>query len=319
MRLSGSVLVCLVVAVGCGKARTKSPPQWPEQIEQDDDCDGTVDFCEMLVETDEGIRSGIDLGCDGTLDEGCLLSRIEDRTVVTNISDSDCDGTPDGPLCFRTDNMADGYSMYRADEGCDGVWERCTDFAPRRGNQESWTMDEGCDGSADTCITVTHSAGSYRRTETDEGCDGTIEELACGVREPTVDDGVARSSVDDDCDGTADTFCTEKTYMHGVEVAEHRDNECDGVPDVCRSGFMSATGALVSGFDSDCDGLPESGCFGYTFDANQVTGQFGDVGCDGEPDQGCLVIEYDSAGVWVGRSFDSDCDGTPDSCSAAIY
>lgn len=322
MRTIDWFLLCALLVVACGKAHTKPPPEdppWPEEVERDDDCDGVVDACEMFVETDDGVRSGVDLNCDGTLDEACVLQRVQDNVVMTHLPDDDCDGTPDGTRCFRTDDNLDGHSLFRLDDGCDGVWERCVDSGPRRGDRASSTVDDGCDGTLDRCVTVTHSAGNQKRTETDEGCDGTVEEVTCRVQEPPVDDGNARSATDDDCDGTPDTFCSEKTYMHGVEVAEQRDNECDGIPEVCRSAIIHGSDVLTSGFDGDCDGTPESGCFGFRFRDGQLAGQFDDLECDGVPDGRCWVIDYDSSGLWLGRSFDTDCDGNPDWCESAIY
>lgn len=319
MRYVGLGLMLIGVVAACGDAHTRAPEPLPELIEHDQDCDGTTDRCERFVDADGGTRFGIDHECDGTLDEGCTLQRSDGRSLLTDISDSDCDGMPDGSGCFRTDDLGGGRSLFRFDADCDGVWDRCEHHNARVGDRQTWTIDEGCDDTLEVCVTVTHGPNSYRRIETDEGCDGTIDEIECGVREPIVDDGIMHSSEDRDCDGVADAVCSDKTLLHGVEIADLRDGDCDGTPDLCRSAVTVADGTVLSGFDHDCDGTPDSGCTGHAFEAGQPSGQFDDVDCDGEANEQCLMTGRDAAGRRLNASFDLDCDGSPDWCDTWSY
>ncbi|MFO0686190.1 MAG: MopE-related protein [Sandaracinus sp.] len=301
-----------------------------------DDCDDTR---RSVSPNSPDVCDHLDDDCDGAIDEGVSVSGFVD-------ADADGAGDPSRPVmgCFgdrgfvETAGDCDDTSPEARPglgEACDGVDNDCdpaTTDASDAGPQP-WYRDADGDGYGSalaapvvSCARPSSTSGSYSLAAGDcRDDDGTISPVApelCNARDDDCD-GRANFAVagggfeDDDGDGAADAACGGddcddldwQTRPGAPELADGRDNDCDGTideaPDPTRwyeddddDGYgndavtmQSAT--PVAGYvqrGGDC--VPYDGTIHPT--APEICDGI-DQNCDGTADEGLLLMLFPDA------------------------
>ncbi len=259
--------------------------------------------------------NGLDDNCDGTVDEGLLVSRYPDADGDSLGDDSVvpvdvCPGDPD-----FVDNNAD-----------------CDDSNPGIGEPETWFLDADADGfgtdatTLDACelpsgyVAVSGDCDDTRAADNpdaDEVCDSFDNNCDGNVDVGAVDAPIWYPDLDEDGQGTDATFVTTcaRPSFH-VPVA----GDCD---DTNASIFTGAT-EQCNELDDDCDGVVDDGVveqFWFVDADGDGVGAAegplescepapGEVGVSGDCDDADPDINPNADEVCDG--IDNDCDGTTD-------
>jgi|GEM_PF-2037110 len=278
------------------------------------------------------VCDGLDQNCDGTIDDGLLLSGYVDADSDgygdTAMSLEACPGTP------RWASLPDDCDDTRRDvspgqpEICDEIRNDCTAAAPDVGaGAVNWYGDLDGDGfgSASSSVTVscTPITGAVLN---DRDCDDSNAMLNPGAAELCngIDDDCHNGAdfqiapnnfEDDDGDGLVDlacgplgTDCNDSDPMSGPGESERcdmRDNDCDGIVD------EGAT-SVVYYRDRDGDGYGSiaSGSIISCMVSSGYTAAAGDCN-DEDPSRRPGATEYCNAA-------DDDCDAAIDETPATL-
>lgn len=149
--------------------------------------------------------------------------------------------------------------------------------------------------------------------------------LSCGAthrRDSDASVPVTRVSgeVDTDCDGVRDSCLVTETDAEGHRLLDDAvDDDCDGEPDrFCTRVTYDGNGQRTSVIsDDDCDGEPDGPtCWHATYDGAGRQTSFMTEACGGDGPRSCILTSYADDGYPSSESYDSECDGEPDRCSA---
>ena len=278
------------------------------------DCDDNNIYIHPLI--DESC-DGIDNNCDGTIDEGVLITYYFDE-------DEDGYGTEDTPLeaCSKPENYteqlgdcddADTLVFPGALEFCDGKDNNCdgdTDegetpdsptwyedgdedgYGDPNSTQNTCNQPSGYVSNSDDCNDnqqTVHPGASEECNSSDDDCDGEIDE------EGAVDASIWYIDEDEDGYGDPNVFvytCTQ----NGGYVANNEDCN-DNNEDVSPSAVESCNSR-----DDDCDGVTDES------DAQDVQTWYADDDEDGFGDLGNPMQSCDQPTGYVPNG--DDCDDT---------
>jgi hypothetical protein len=246
--------------------------------------------------------------CEGDCDDNDPEAHFGHLEVCDG-RDNDCDGAGDSPACTG-DSDGDSFTGLEGD---------CDDMNAAR-----------YPGAAETCNFI------------DDDCDQTIDEgvqNACGeCGDPPRE--LCSDLLDNDCDGTTDTDCTEdldadqQTPDQGdcndqnpavnaaaTEVCNGIDDDCDGLIDELVKNSCGECGPspdeTCNGLDDDCDGLVDDGVLNACGDCGPTPLEI----CNGLDDDCDLVIDdgvLNACGLCgpvpaeICNNSDDDCNGFAD-------
>jgi hypothetical protein len=256
---------------GDASAPTSACSQPSDHVADSTDCDddnntvypGAVEICD-----------GLDGDCDGTVDEGVM---------ITWYADADGDGYGDAGASSEACSRPGGYVS--SDTDCDDG-----DAAVSPGSTELCNgVDDDCDGRVDE-----DDAADADRWYIDADGDGygssSYTTNACS--QPS---GYVADSTDcDDFDGDV--------HPSATEICDGVDDDCDGLVD---DDDGSVTGLSTWYLDADADGWGDAGS---SLDACEAPSGY--AADSGDCDDGDDAIHPDAAEVCDG--VDNDCDGYTD-------
>jgi len=274
------------------------------------------------------LPDGLDNDCDGTADDGTVLSD-DDGDGYTEAA-LDCDDGDD-TVYPGAPEVADGV-----DDDCDGIIDEGTDAYDD--DLDGWSEDAGdcddadpsrspgavelpCDGVDQNCSGDGDEApdsdgDGWDDCDPADPFDGDSLPVDCAPLVPSIHPTAAEvvcDGVDQDCDGFADDAPDgDGDGYDGCWPADPGD--LDGLPPDCDDGDIDAwPGALelIDGIDQDCDGLADEGTTAYDDDGDG----FCELACtDGSAPGDCddaLATVFPGAPELI-DGLDNDCDGTPD-------
>jgi hypothetical protein len=274
----------------------------------DNDCDGIADqFCAWYeLDEDGGVTpTRTDEDCDGPLEPVCRVSREMPDGSIERFVDVGCDGQPDSD-CSVTWTSASGASAWVYDRECDGGSDSCGGTDPSLGLYYS---DGNCDGVADYCEFGDEHGNLIR---VDRDCDGTYD--SCVMIEYDERGRLLRSEADEDCDGSGDGYCTERTYASdGESYTEWRSSDCRGSGRCQVTVYSAPDGRSHDYQDFDCDGVPDAQCSESVDHGSGHFAQVFDDNCDGVADL-CFVT-LDESGKVITSVDATKCAGVSTECN----
>jgi hypothetical protein len=281
---------------------------------QDDDCPDGVGDCPMLKDklmgqdllwkgrygtsNDNGALGGIMQWVNDTMHFGALEERSVQPARIYKIKHGNCGEHGDITNAAVRIGLIPGIVIEA--RGNDHCWSEFWDT--------SWVQVEPVNNSIDYYGYYADADGDYFRTLNgiDDDCDGTAD-----LGESTADDdGDGVTVADGDCDDT-----NPDVHPGAVELANARDDDCDGLPEAIDTRDADADGDGWTPNEGDCDDTNPS----MSPDGAEGAVDGLDNDCDGVVDDGLGEADADGDGhtVLAGDCNDTRADVHPDALEKA--
>ncbi len=284
------------------------------------------------------VCNGIDDDCDGSTDEGVLLTFYADADGDTYGDISSTTLACAAPIGYVADNTDcnDGNAAINpaAAEVCNGIDDDCDGTADDGLTFLTYYVDADNDSYGDASATGVSSCAPISGSVTNNtDCNDANASINPGATEVC-------NGIDDDCDGTADDGLTFVTYYADADGdtygnAAVTQTTCNGAPSGyvvdntdCNDGNAAINpGAteVCNGIDDDCDGTADDGLTFLTYYVDADNDAYGDASATGvsscAPISGSVTNNTDcndgNAAINPGATevcngIDDDCDGTAD-------
>lgn len=269
---------------------------------------------------------GKDNNCDGNTDENCPCNYDSKDKGVCKTAKRDAKGQCLVPTGYKKTEIC-GDSL---DNNCDGVVDEVCP-CKYQGKSEGVCGKAQTDNQGKCQAPPKYAAAEVCGDSLDNNCDGVVDE-GCPCNYDNKTEGVCKTSKRDNIG----TCVKPLTYSATEKCGDSLDNNCDGVVDegcpcdynnktqgVCTSAKRDAKGVCAAptnykatdicgdGFDNNCDGVVDDGCFcqylgksqgvcGFAFkdsqgncqkpsnySATETCNDNQDNNCNGVVDEGC--------------------------------
>lgn len=276
-----------------------------------DDCQGGTRYCFARPHNEAGqpLGNGFDDDCDGDIDRACAVFAYDEQGRVTRYEGPEglesmyvCGEAP--PLC--TDYVYDELgNRGQRDHGCDGTVDACeeTRLDPATGiTTTSYSFP--CEAAPKNCVMTTHdAAGNVTSFNRDDDCDGTADSW-CETRMWTLDNQRQSGGIDYGCDGTNNLGCFNIVYDDaGRKIRGESDYDCLGEPDFLSVYAYDDHGNEVSHRRRDRGAVCETT---FTYDDQYRRVYESSICASGVST--CHFTTYSNDGEWRTRGQDHDCD-----------